>query len=245
MAGSAPHLQISDYRAGGYAERCLLTTGSASGSAPQTILLVPPLFDEANKLRRLMTRMMILLAQNHGIAALLPDLPGTLESERALSAMDLEQWREALTAVIDRHGPVTHCAALRAGCSIAALSSPLPQWHLAPITAWQQLRTLARAQLVSERETGAATRSQDAILDDILTNGGHLVGYDISAALANNLLTAANNDVQAAHIVQLARDDKAADSHITGTPLWLRTEPDKDEAMAAAMADSIANWAAQ
>ena len=44
--------------------------------------------------------------------------------------------------------------------------------------------------------------------------------------------------------VRLDTDPKPADRHVPGTPLWRRAEPDNDPALAAILADDIADWIA-
>jgi hypothetical protein len=44
--------------------------------------------------------------------------------------------------------------------------------------------------------------------------------------------------------VRLDSDPMVADRHIDGAPLWRRSEPDNDIALAALLADDIAGWIA-
>jgi hypothetical protein len=44
--------------------------------------------------------------------------------------------------------------------------------------------------------------------------------------------------------VRLDTDPKPADRHVPGIPLWRRAEPDNDPALAALLADDIADWIA-
>ncbi len=238
MAIAASFIETTLYTLAGHDERCLIT----HGDGPHIVLLAPPFFDEANKMRHFMVQTMRALATHHAISAILPDLPGTLESQRPLADISLTDWQIALSDVISQHGAITHIAALRAGCEAIGHIDYLPQWHLAPVNGWRQIRTLARAQLASTRETGQAVRSLKDMTDDVLENGAHLAGYDISAKMAAAL--EAGVKPASAHRVQLMGDDKPADSRINGTSLWLRVEPGHDENMAQAMAKNIAQWIA-
>lgn len=238
MAIAASLIETTIYTLAGHDERCLI----APADGPNIVLFVPPLFDEANKMRHAMVQTMGALARNYAVSAILPDLPGTLESQRPLSEICLTDWQTALSDIIAQHGGVTHIAAFRAGCDIICNIDNLPQWHLAPANGWRQIRILARAQLASEREAGHTPRSLTDITDDLLQNGAHLVGYNISAKMAAALEAAAKP--ASAHQVQLIGDEKPADSHIIGSPLWLRNEPSHDENLAQAIAENIARWIA-
>ncbi len=243
MATVIQHPETSQYSLNEHVERCLIAGGGiAKGSQGPSLLIVPPLFEEANKLRRLLVQFMSALTHKHDIASALPDLPGTLESEQPLSDISLSDWHAALEQVTKQHGPFTHVMSLRSGCDIACQINDLPQWHLAPLNAWRHLRTLARTQLASEREAGGSSRSLDDMLNDIVQNGGDLAGYTISAPLAAELKDLPETSAQNIYQVRLSGDDRAADHYITGTPLWLRTEPSEDHDMALAMATDVAQW---
>jgi hypothetical protein len=238
MAIAASLIETTIYTLAGHDERCLIAPADGS----HIVLFIPPLFDEANKMRHAMVQTMHALVQRHAVSAILPDLPGTLESQRPLSKICLTDWQTALSDIIAQHGGVTHIAAFRAGCGIIGNIDNLPQWHLAPANGWRQIRTLARAQLASEREAGHTPRSLTDMTNDLLQNGAHLAGYNISAKMAAGLEAGANP--VPAHRVQLIGDDKPADSQINGSPLWLRNEPSHDENMAQAMAENMARWIA-
>lgn len=238
MAVANALIETTVYTLAGHDERCLI----ARANGPNIALFVPPLFDEANKMRHVMVQTMRALTQNHAVSAILPDLPGTLESQRPLAEISLSDWQTSLLDIMAQHGAVTHIAAVRAGCDIIPNIDDLPQWHLAPANGWRQIRTLARAQLAGEREAGHTPRSLKDVTDDLLQNGAHLAGYNISAKMAAGLEAGAKP--VSAHQVQLIGDDKPADSRINGSPLWLRNEPSHDENMARAMAENIARWIA-
>src|SRR3546814_6195196 len=72
----------------------------APGGAPRaTIVIVLPLFEEANRTRRTLVLAMRALAAD-GFAAVLPDLPGQNESLAPLADVDLERWQDALAEVV-------------------------------------------------------------------------------------------------------------------------------------------------
>ena len=66
-----------------------------AGSPRATILIVPPLFEEANRTRRTLVLTMRALAAQ-GFAAILPDLPGQNESLLPLVDVDLNRWQDAV-----------------------------------------------------------------------------------------------------------------------------------------------------
>src|SRR3546814_17749013 len=72
----------------------------APGGAPRaTIVIVPPLFEEANRTRRTLVLAMRALAAD-GFAAVLPDLPGQNESLAPRADADLERGQDALAGVV-------------------------------------------------------------------------------------------------------------------------------------------------
>jgi len=77
------------------------------------LLIVPALFDEANRLRRLTVEMMRRL-DAVGIDTMLPDLPGTNESLQPLHAQTVADWQRA-TARAASHFRVTAVLGIRGG----------------------------------------------------------------------------------------------------------------------------------
>ena len=61
------------------------------------ILIIPPLFDEMNRCRRMLVQAMRGLAERN-VGSLLIDLPGCNESLAALEQQSLTTWREAVSA---------------------------------------------------------------------------------------------------------------------------------------------------
>ena len=117
---------------------------------PRRLLVIPPLFDEANKLRRQLAEVMRRL-DHAGIDCFLPDLPGCNESPRPLREQTLQGWRHTATAAAE-HFRATHVLAVRAGAIIAP--SSLPGWRYAPVGGASILRTLLRARIIAQREAG-------------------------------------------------------------------------------------------
>ena len=101
------------------------------------MLVLPALFDEANKLRRLTVEVMRRL-DGAGVDSVLPDLPGCNESRQPLEAQTLDHWREAARAAATHCG-ATHVLTLRGGALTAP--SELPGWAYSPVAGRQVTAT--------------------------------------------------------------------------------------------------------
>ncbi|KTE22515.1 hypothetical protein ATE67_00785 [Sphingopyxis sp. H050] len=205
-----------------------------AGIPRATILIVPPLFDEANRLRRTLALAMRALAAD-GFAAVLPDLPGQNESLVALDAVDLEQWQDALATVaagID--GPVV-IASVRGGTLLDHRANAAAWWRLAPVGGASLLRTMMRARVTADRQAGIES-SLDSLQEAAKTAPLLLAGNLLSAAMVAQLGSADARPVAPLRSIGLGADG------IAGTPLWLRAEPGEDAAMASAIAADISAW---
>ena len=207
---------------GGTGEEFALVAGPEE--AARRVLIVPALFEEANRTRRLLAETMRALAARC-VASVLPDLPGCGESLAPLEAQSLASWRAA-TATAAAHFEATHCLAVRAG----ALCAPaLPGWHLEPTAT--VLRPLLRARVVAERESGG-----NATMDELLASGRarglELAGYRLGAQMVGDLDAAAMAP-DTHHVLTIGDLD--------GSALWRRAEPGEDPAMAAALALKLAS----
>lgn len=191
------------------------------------LLVIPALFDEGHKLRRLCVEVMRRLDAS-GIDTMLPDLPGTNESELDLAALSLEDWMSAMAAAADAFA-ATHVLALRGGGLL--IPEGLGGWHYGAVRGANLLRTLLRARTLAAREAGRE-ESMDSLLDEALQHGIDLVGYRLSATMTGALQTAENS---------LGSGVQAIDQDLLGgSPLWLRAEPDDDDAQADALAAIVA-----
>lgn len=208
----------------------------------QLLCLIPPLFGEANRMRRLLVSVMRHLADVHQIASILPDLPGTMDSETPLAQVVFGDWQQALIAAGSQCGPISHSAAIRAGAALDAVFSDIPRWRLSPTAPAQQLRTLARAEIATLREDGKAAPA----LSDILTRGRAygltLAGYAMRPDMIAALMDHSSLNDKADRIIRLAGDSKLADAVLQGPPLWLRAEPGDAPELAEAIAADIARW---
>src|SRR3546814_5274954 len=126
----------------------------APGGAPRaTIVIVLPMFEEANPTRRTLVLAMRALAAD-GYAAVLPDLPGQNESLAPLADVDLERWQEALAEVVATIDGPAIVASVRGGALIDHRAKAAAWWRLAPAGGASLLRTLLRARVAADREAG-------------------------------------------------------------------------------------------
>lgn len=207
-----------------------------AGAPRATILIVPPLFEEANRTRRTLVLAMRALA-TRDLAAVMPDLPGQNESLVPLDDVDLARWQAALAEVAaDIEGPLL-VASLRGGCLIDHQVKAAGWWRLAPAGGASLLRTLLRARVSADREAGV-TSSLESLSETAKSEPLLLAGNRLSPAMFAQLGSAEVQPVEPLRSVGLGTDG------ITGTPLWLRAEPGEDAAMAEAIAADIAAWSA-
>lgn len=203
-----------------------------AGAPRATVLIVPPLFEEANRTRRTLVLAMRALAAQ-GFTALLPDLAGQNDSLVALEDVDLAHWQAELASfAVD--GPRI-IASVRGGALIDHAARATAWWRLAPAGGGSLLRTLMRARVSADREAGLTT-SLESLQAEARAAPLLLAGNRLSPAMVAQLGGAEAQPVAPLRTVALGADG------ITGTPLWLRAEPGEDAAMARAIADDIAAW---
>lgn len=215
------------------AEHCLRF--SAGGTAP-TIMLVPPLFDEANRMRRTLVLMMRALA-DLGHASLLPDLPGQNDSLADTQEVTLQMWREALAKfAAAQPGPLIIASWRGAALIDDAAANAIGWWRMVPIAGASIVKTLLRVRIAGEKEAGRTVTAEQ--LRETAQHGAvELGGNRLSAVMLAGL--------DAAVPAQVAPLRAAELSDVAGSALWLRAEPGEDRAMASAMAADISDWAMQ
>ena len=191
------------------------------------MLVLPALFDEANKLRRMTVEVMRRL-DLAGIDGVLPDLPGCNDSLQPLAAQTLAHWRHAAQAAAVHFG-ATHVLTLRGG----ALSAPpaLPGWNYAPLAGRQVLRAMLRARTIAAREAGRE-ETTEGLQELARAEGIELAGWQLGAAMFAQLEEAP----PPADSAQAAIDQAS----VGGSGLWLRAEPDEDARQADALAAIVA-----
>ena len=193
---------------------------------PQRLLIVPALFDAANRMRRFTAEVMRRL-DGAGIDCFLPDLPGCNESLAPLAEQTPTSWRSAMAAAAG-HFSATHVLAIHGGALFAP--AHLPGWLYAPASGASLLRQMLRTRIFAAREAGR-TETQPQLLELAQTEGLDLAGYRLSPAFLAEFepLAAANPDQRVITQDQLG-----------GAGLWLRAEPGESREQADALAAIIA-----
>ena len=209
---------------GGTGEEFALVAGPSD--AASRVLVVPALFEEANRTRRMLAETMRVLS-DAGIGCVLPDLPGCNESLAPLDAQDLTSWRAAMVAATD-HFSASHALSLRGGAVVVPQS--LPGWQFEPIAGAQVLRPMLRARTVTAREE-CRTETMDGLLEHGRNAGIELAGYRIGAALVRDLIAAALPELSPQSVLNL--------EELGGAALWLRSEPGEDADLSTALAARI------
>jgi hypothetical protein len=218
------------YQFAGQAEQCL-AFGDYDAST-RRILLVPPLFDEMNRVRRTWVQAMRILADK-GITSALPDLPGCNESSAPLAEQSLSAWREA-TAEAAKAFSATHIFSVRGGCLIDEVAG-LPVMRLAPVKGASILKAIIRTRIAGDKEAGVIT-SADALAMAVqqapVELAGNLINMQMWQELESAVPAASPNAT-----------DFIPDSGKSWT-LWLRAEPQYDAEIAAGLALAIEDWSA-
>ena len=207
-----------------------------AGVPRATILIIPPLFEEANRLRRTLVLAMRALAEK-GFAAVLPDLPGQNDSLVALADVDLARWRDSLAETATGIDGRIIVASVRGGALIDHRVEAAAWWRLAPVGGASLLRTLMRSRVSADREAGL-TSSLESLQAEAKTAPLLLAGNRLSPAMVAQLGASEPQAVEPLRSIGLGADG------IAGTPLWLRAEPGEDAAMAEAIAADLAAWSA-
>jgi hypothetical protein len=217
------------YETAGSRENCL--SFGADGTE-RKILVIPPLFDEMNRTRRLIVDTMRGL-ERRGVRTYLPDLPGCNESCVPLLPQSISSWQLAMKNAA-QHFRVTHVASIRGACLLDEIDR-LPRWRLAPAMGATFLKTLLRTRIAGDKEAGIYT-SAEQLLADGHRHGVHLAGQWIGPQMLSELETA--TPVASTLVTQ----DALAD--VAGSPLWLRGEPGESHEMSAALAARLDAWSA-
>ena len=229
-------LEYSSYPFAGHDELCL----KAGSHHRNAILLIPPLYDEMNRMRQMLVDLMRLLDAG-GIGSILPDLPGTNESIAAQKDASLTVWRQALLSCMSTLSNCQHVASFRGGCLIDDFADDLRLWRLSPVKGKALLRTMMRTRIASDKEAGLSTNMAQ-LADEAQQGAVNLAGNSISAAMYSeleNAIAAPADDIRTA---QLETSAHMADIKLPGSALWLRAEPDKDLLLSGAIATDLAAW---
>lgn len=215
----------------------MLRFGPDSGPV---VVVAMPLFEEANRTRAFVVAILRALA-DRGIAGVLPDLPATGESLVPTERMTLGDLRAAfgcVVAAIAGEGRGVQGVAIRSG-SLLDTSAPLRgRWRLAPVGGAGLLRDLSRIAVAAPPGAGSPPGGGDPPIEI----AGNLLSPALLAELGDARAYAGEDGT--VRIVRLESDPKPADLKLAGAPLWRRSEPATDPALAALLAGDIAGWIA-
>ena len=187
------------------------------------LLIVPALFDEANRMRRFTVEVMRRL-DAAGIDSVLPDLPGTGESLAPLETQSLQHWCSAVAAA-SQHFGATHVLGIRGGC--LAVPDGMPGWQYAPVKGGSILRQMLRARTLAAREAGRE-ETREELTSLALSEGIELAGYRIGPQLFA--------DLEEAQAPQHDGQSVIEQGTVGGAGLWLRAEPGESREQADALA---------
>ena len=228
MSPSPRHLS---FHFEGFDEACL---SFGEVGALRSILIVPPLFDEMNRVRAMLVAAMRGLAER-GMMTMLPDLPGCNESLAPVSSQSVQSWQGAMLSAAHQLG-ATHIASIRGG-SLIATQIRLPHWSLASVKGASLVKTMLRTRIASDKEAGR-TSSIETLMSEARTGPIDLAGY----ALGPDMLAGLEAAVPGEASVAVTLGDESG--QLSGRPLWLRAEPQEDADMSAALAAELDRWSA-
>jgi len=221
---------ISTYSWSGGAEPMLWSGPSAT----MQIIMLQPLFEEANRMRKTLVDVQRGLYAN-GFGVALPDLPGTGESLAPLTDQTFDDWQRALKSLVVARrdaGQTVILASFRGATLIDSSVDCDGVWRLAQETGARLLRDISRTVLARN-----AALQGDAVYDR--------AGYALPLGFVAALEIALPQPVQNLRSVRLLQDPNEADARIAGAPLWRRSEPDEDPVMTQAIIDDISAWTTQ
>ncbi|OYY66215.1 hypothetical protein [Sphingomonas sp. 28-62-11] len=212
----------------------MLRFGPADGPV---VVMLPALFEEHNRTRAFAVTICRGLA-DHGVASLLPDLPGQGESVVPTEDAMLDHWQMALQGLLAAQSPASRVilASIRGGAVVNSATGLSGVWRLSPVTGQAVLRDLMRTRAVAGDYVGGLDYHP-------VEAAGNVIGR----AMINALEAADDVPIPSAPLrtVRLDSDPASADMKLPGAPIWRRTEPGNDPALAALLAADLADWVRQ
>ncbi|MEO0440921.1 MAG: hypothetical protein AAF067_08610 [Pseudomonadota bacterium] len=229
-------LEFSSFPFRDHEEFCLV----AGEDCEVQLLLIPPLFDEMNRMRQMLVDVMRRL-EKCGIGSILPDLPGTNESLLPRDHATLSIWQESLQSCQKSLGNINFIASFRGGCLIDGIAPELPHWRLSPVDGQRLLRAMMRTLIASNKEAGKIS-SISNLTQQAASETLNLAGNAVNPDMFSELQAAQPVDLANVRLVRLKSDPKPAESQIAGSALWLRAEPESDSELAEAISKDIGEW---
>lgn len=188
-----------------------------------SVIVAPPLFEEANRTRAILVAVLRRLAAQ-GIAGAIPDLPGQGESTVPTADARLTSWRRAFAAAAATLPGAVHVVAVRGGALVDGETAAVSRWYWSPMTGTEAVRELERL-----RATGG---------------GEDHAGNLLAPELLRELGPAEPMTSPPLRIVRLESDPRAADAKLPFPPPWRASEPSRNAALEAMLADDITRWIA-
>ena len=231
--------RIDSYEWSGVRE-AMLRWGPANGSI---VIAALPLLEEANRTRALVVTVLRALAER-GIGGVLPDLPGTGESLVPTARMRLADLRAGYAAATRASG-ARYSLAVRSGALLDDEAELAGRWHLASQSGEDVLREwqrVAGGEVAGEQVEVAGNVLSREFLDAL--SAPALPGESRGPEGSSGLDPGVRRGKAKARVVRLTSDPRDADLKVDGPPLWRRSEPGNDPALAQRLADDIADWIA-
>lgn len=192
------------------------------------ILILQPLFEEANRTRRTLALMAQKLG-DAGLGAAIPDVPGMGEHPTDAASATVTQVNRELSTLVEtlgRDGSSIITAGWRGGCLFDGILGTNAAWRFAPEAGDRMVRTMLRTEMPDESDGGCA----------------FVLGQSVSGAFLDELAATALPEHDQLRTIRLATDRAEADRHIEASPLWRHAEPGEDPALAELLADDLIQW---
>ncbi len=208
---------------------------SFGDSSSTHLLIVPPLLEELNRTRKLISDTMRGLAAA-GIATHLPDLPATGESEAQLTDIAWADWRQAVTDAAAATG-ATAVLAIRGGCLIDDGFVGTPHLRFSPVDGKRLIRDLIRSRSLTDAAFDSAAQAA------VFTDGPTIIGgYRVAADLACAIRDAEPQPIEGVRTIRLENEHGDSDAVIAGPPLWRRAEPTGSPELTDSLVAQILEW---
>lgn len=193
------------------------------------VLILQPLFEEANRMRRTLALMARAL-DRQGVGVVMADLPGMGEhplGANQVGISDIGTASNLLCDALTSQGRPILVAGFRAACLFDSLPGASANWRFAPEPGDRLVRTLLRTEMPEEStETHA-----------------FINGQLVSRAFLDDMASLPLPNPARLRTLRLATDRAEADHHVEASPLWRHAEPGEDPALAELLAGDILNWA--
>lgn len=188
------------------------------------ILVLPPLFEEANRMRRTIVQLMRIL-DTHGHGVTLPDLPGMGENPALAAGISLREMTDALARLsrqIQQSSQRTVVASFRSGALLDHAVCADGYWRFAPEDGASLLRVMDRM-----------PRDFSDYLSSLTSISRECVG------------TSSLSERDVLRTVRLTSDKSPACLRVTSPPLWRWAEPGEVPGLAETLANDLSLWTSQ